>query len=323
MKFRTEISAQKARYPIGYQKPVMMMGSCFTDNIGAKFKKYLFHVTINPFGVTYNPLSIKKGIDKLLAKEEYLAEDLEYFNELYFSFDHYTKYSDPNKEKALEKINKDFFSAKKAILEAGTLIISFGSAFVYEHLDSGKLVNNCHKIPASDFSRRMLTTKEIIGQYKDIMDSLLSVNPGIKILFTVSPVRHIKDGLIENQRSKSTLLLTIKYMEEMFPESCSYFPSYEIMMDDLRDYRFYGQDMLHPNDQAIEYIWDYFKSSTLEASAIEIIKKLEPLLSAMSHRSIHPESLATKKFREATQIKLEKLKTEFPLLNWSEITGFM
>jgi hypothetical protein len=318
MKFRTEIDVRKAAHYIGYEKPILMLGSCFTDNIGAKFKKYLFNISVNPFGVTFNPLSIQRGIKQLLSKEEYLPEDLLLFNDLYFSFNHYTKFSDPDKTVALSKINKEFFAAKKILHNAGTLILTFGSAFVYELKETGEVVNNCHKFPASKFNRRLLAVEEIVTCYSKMIEELQSLNPDLKILFTVSPVRHIKDGLIENQRSKSALLLSVRDLENQFSGTCSYFPAYEIMMDDLRDYRYYDADLLHPNDQAIDYIWGKFIESMLNKSTNDIINQLNPLLRAFSHRPIHPESTASIKFQTENEEKRKKLQESFPFLNWSE-----
>lgn len=319
MKFRTEIDIKKSPTPIGYEQPVMMLGSCFTDNIGSYLEKYLFRVSVNPFGVIYNPMSIKNSIEALLDKEQYRPDDLEFYNEFYFSFDHYTKFSDPDSNRAVEKINHEFLEAKKRFSQCGHLILTFGSAYVYEHKKSGRIVNNCHKLPASHFSRRRLTTEEIAHHYKTLVDRLLALNPEIKILLTVSPVRHIKDGLAGNQRSKSALLLAAAELEQRYPGTCSYFPSYEIMMDDLRDYRYYNSDLLHPNDQAIAYIWNHFLENCINDDAAAIIKRLDPLLKALHHRPLHTHTEAYKKFSEQTAEKIRKLKNTFPHLEWDKI----
>jgi hypothetical protein len=319
MKFRTEIDIKKNPAPIGYEQPVMMLGSCFTDNTGSYLEKYLFRVSVNPFGVIYNPMSIKNSIDALLDRERYLPGDLDFYNELYFSFDHYTKFSDPDSNRALEKINHEFLQAKKLFSHCGHLILTFGSAYIYEHKKSGRIVNNCHKIPASHFTRRLLTIEEIIRNYKTLFDRIHSLNPEMMIMLTVSPVRHIKDGLSGNQRSKSVLLLAAAELEKQHPETCSYFPSYEIMMDDLRDYRYYNSDLLHPNDQAIAYIWNHFLETCIKDDAAAIIQKLDPLLKALDHRPLHIHTEAYKKFREQTEEKIRKLKNSFPHPEWGKI----
>ncbi len=322
MKFRTEIDIKKAPHPLGYEKPVVMLGSCFTDNTGSYLKKYLFPVSVNPFGVIYNPMSISNSIGALIGKEVYREEELRFHDGLWFSFDHYTKFSDPDKKRATEKINKAFLHAKQLFSQAGHLILTFGSAFIYELKETGEIVNNCHKLPASQFTRRLLTVGEIVQHYQALVDRITSLNPEIKIILTVSPVRHIMDGLTDNQRSKATLLLSAGELEKLYPDICYYYPSYEIMMDDLRDYRFYNADLLHPNEQAIEYIWNHFLENCIREDAVKIIQRLDPLLKALHHRPLHTQTEQYKKFREQVAEKTRKLKKEFPFLEWSEIDKF-
>lgn len=319
MNFRTPIKPDKLKQQINHKTSVIMMGSCFTDNIGEMLTKYLFNIVVNPFGVTYNPLSVKKGISQLLSKEEYKKEDLKLRNELWFSFDHYTKYSDTKKEEALRKINTDFSLAKEKLQSAGFLIITFGTAFTYRFLETGEIVCNCHKIPASQFERYMLTPKSIIQEYEELINQLLEVNPDLQVIFTVSPVRHLKDGLVENQRSKAALLLAVNELLQLFPDSTHYFPSYEIMMDDLRDYRFYDADMLHPNEQAIDYIWERFLETVVAPDALDIITKIDPLLKARSHRPLHTDTEAYKKFSDQLSFKEAELKNIYPELQWKNI----
>jgi hypothetical protein len=319
MKFRTEIDIIKIPWPVRYEKPVIMLGSCFTDNTGSYLEKYLFPVSVNPFGVIYNPFSIAKSIGALIDKKKYLPEDLGFHDGLWFSFDHYTKFSDPDREVATEKINQAFQEAKELFRRAGHLILTFGSAFIYELRETGKVVNNCHKLPASQFSRRLLTVEEIVQHYQALVDRILHFNPEIKIILTVSPVRHIRDGLSGNQRSKATLLLSTGKLEKLYPDTCHYFPSYEIMMDDLRDYRYYGADMLHPNDQAIAYIWQHFMENCISEDAAAIIKRLDPLLKALGHRPLHTQTDQYKKFMEQTAGKIGEMKKEFPGLQWDQL----
>ena len=323
MKFRTKIDIKGAPHPIGYQKPVVMLGSCFTNNTGSYLEKYLFPVSVNPFGVIYNPLSISNSIGALIGKEEYLEEDLRFHDGLWFSFDHYTKFSDPDRKIATEKINKAFLQARQLFHRAGHLILTFGSAYIYQYRETGKVVNNCHKLPASQFTRRLLTVEEIVQHYQVLVERITLLNPELKIILTVSPVRHIMDGLTGNQRSKSTLLLSAGELEKLFPDTCYYFPSYEIMMDDLRDYRFYNADLLHPNEQAIEYIWNHFVGKCIKEDAVKIIKRLDPLLKALHHRPLHTHTEQYEKFREQLAEKTRKLKKEFPFLQWSVIDKFM
>src|SRR6056297_1691663 len=194
MKFRSEIEIPEIRVKIGCQSPVIMLGSCFTKNIGSYLEQHLFKVSVKPFGVIYNPFSIRNAIEALMHKQNYTAGDLDRHNELWFSFDHYTKYSDPDQQEALRKINDSFTRAKSLFAESDRMILTFGTAYIYTLKANGRIVNNCHKIPAREFDRRKLTTHEITVAYADLVEKLLTWRPGIKLLFTVSPVRHLKDG---------------------------------------------------------------------------------------------------------------------------------
>ncbi len=319
MNFRTPINVEKLKQQVSYKKPVVMMGSCFTDNVGKYLKKYLFDVVVNPFGVIYNPLSVKKGIEQLLYREEYKKKDLRFYNELWFSFDHYTLYSDTNKEEALRKINADFLLAKEKLLSAGFLIITFGTSFAYRFKETDELVCNCHKIPSSKFDRFMISPKSIITEYENLLNQLLKMNPDLQVIFTVSPVRHLKDGLIENQRSKAALLLSISELIQLFPGSCHYFPSYEIMMDDLRDYRFYDADLVHPNENAITYIWEKFMKAIIDSEAQGIIEKIDPLLKSRQHKPMHTNTDAYKKFSDQLTKKELDLRNIYPFLRWDKL----
>ena len=317
MSFRTPIQLDPLPTQITHKKPVMLLGSCFTESIGEKLEHYLFDTIINPFGVIYNPLSVKRALESLLHKERYSKDDLDLYNELWFSFDHYTKYSDLDLELALSKINRDFLAAKEKLNSAGFLIITFGTAFTYRYKASGDIVCNCHKIPAKEFDRFLLSPKSIIKEYSQLMSDLLVANPELQIVFTVSPVRHIKDGLAENQRSKSTLLHAIHELVAQFSNSAHYFPAYEIMIDDLRDYRFYDDDLVHPNKQGIKYIWEIFQESALSKEAREIIRELEPLLRDRAHRPLHTTTSNYQKFSEQVKKKEENIRRKYPYLKWN------
>lgn len=319
MNFRTTVKANKLNRQISHKTPVIMMGSCFTDNVGDILTKYLFDVTVNPFGVIYNPLSVKKGITQLLSREKYTEDELHFHNELWFSFDHYTKFSSTNKVEALHKINTKFNEAKEKLRSAGFLVITFGTAFSYRYKETGEIVCNCHKIPASEFERDMLSPKNIIQEYEALMNQLLKLNPELQVIFTVSPVRHLKDGLIENQRSKAALVLAINEITQLFPDTAHYFPSYEIMMDDLRDYRFYDADMVHPSDQAISYIWESFMEACIAPDAQDIVKKVDPLIKAINHRPLHTDTEAHKKFSEQLRKKEQEIKGNYPYLQWDRL----
>lgn len=319
MKFRSEINIPEIKVKISAAQPVLLLGSCFTEHIGSYLDNHLFNVCVNPFGVIYNPFSIRNAVEALMHRNNYTEQELDRHNELWFSFDHYTKFSDPDPRETLRKINESFSAAKTLFAASDRLILTFGTAWVYALKKNGRIVNNCHKIPAREFDRRRLDIREITDAYADLIEKLLAYNPGMKILFTVSPVRHLKDGFIENQRSKSTLLLAIDALVKAFPEVCDYFPSYEIMMDDLRDYRFYAGDLVHPNEAGISYIRELFREHCLDEQAQQVVRDLDPLLNALHHRPGHTGTAAYKKFRDTTRQKYRKLKDEFSFLQWSKI----
>ena len=318
MKLQSEVALPNYPFQLDYQSPILMMGSCFTENIGLLLEKYLFPVCVNPFGVTYNPLSVKKGLEALLLKEAYEVGDLDLHNDQWLSFDHDTWYSSSQKDAALEKINKDFGEAKEMLKRAGTLFITWGTAWIYRLNSSGELVSNCHKIPASQFTRSRLTTREIIREYEDFLPALFDLNPNLRIVHTVSPVRHWKDGAHGNQLSKSALLLAGEALRESFPEQFFYFPSYEIVMDELRDYRFYTEDLFHINKLGTSYMWERFVQAFLHEESEKIIGELEPLLKLLAHRPMVTEGKSYEKLLLAREEKLRKLKNKYPDLQWDK-----
>ena len=255
--FRTTIELKKSEELITYKDKIMFFGSCFTDNIGNKFLNLCFNTIVNPFGVLYNPLSVSKNIKNLIEKKKYTESDIFYHNDQWRSFDHHGSFSHIEKNQYLENINKNQEESSKFIDNASFLFITFGTAFVYNHKATNQIVANCHKIPDNEFNRELINVDSIINEYDDLIKRLIFENPKLKIVFTISPVRHWKDGAEQNNLSKSILKVSIDKICKQNPEA-SYYPSYEIMMDDLRDYRFYKDDMLHPNNIAIEYIWNHF-----------------------------------------------------------------
>ena len=319
MQLITEVKPPEYPFQLDHQSPILMMGSCFTENMGQLLDNYLFPVNVNPFGVTYNPLSVKKGLEALIQKEAYESDDLYQYNDVWLSFDHDTGYSSIQQSKALEKINKDFRDAKEMLKRAGNLFITWGTAWIYRFNPSGEVVCNCHKIPASQFTRSKLTTREIIREYEDFLPTLFDYNPKLRIVFTVSPVRHWKDGAHGNQLSKATLLLAGEAIRESFPDQFFYFPSYEIVMDELRDYRFYADDLLHISKQATNYIWERFVQVLLSEDSRKIIGELEPVLKMLGHRPLVPEGEAFQKMLQTREKKLKILKNKYPEIQWAKL----
>lgn len=251
MELYTRILLPKARFSFSYEDRVVMMGSCFAENIGRKLEENKFSVDINPFGTLYNPASVAEGLRMLLRPEYFTPGDLFQHEGIYHSFTHHSRFSAPSEEECLGHINSRLSESSDFLRKATRLVITLGTAFVYRLKSDGRIVSNCHKLPEKMFDRQRLSTQEIVEDWKPLLLALWEQNPALKILFTVSPIRHWKDGAHENQLSKATLLLATDALQKDYPDRIAYFPAYEILMDELRDYRFYADDMLHPSPLAM------------------------------------------------------------------------
>jgi hypothetical protein len=312
--FRTEIDLQPSSFRIDHKGKILFIGSCFTDNIGQKLRELSFKVRINPFGVVYNPLSLLNSLGILLDGEEFTDEDLEFRNELWFSWDHHSSFSNPGKEECLNRINQEIKISARHLKKAEYMLITFGTAWVYRLKKSGVIVSNCHKVPEKEFDRILISPQDIIKSWKVFLPEILRNNKNLKIIFTVSPVRHWKDGAHGNQVSKSVLLLAIDEICRMFPDNTEYFPAYEILLDDLRDYRFYTDDMLHPNTQAVNYIWSLFEKVYFDKQTLEINKELGKIIQARKHRVYNEDTDAHKKFIKKIESQINQLSKRYPFL---------
>ncbi len=312
MDLYTRISIPKAPFAFSYTEQTVLLGSCFAENIGKKLEENKFKTDLNPFGTLYNPSSIAEAIRMLLHPERFTGDDLFRHEGVYHSFSHHSRFSSPSETECLENINGRLFSSAEIIRKARRMIITLGTAWVYRLRSTGKIVSNCHKLPEKMFDRQMLSVDEITAEWKSLLLSLWEQNPELKILFTISPIRHWKDGAHGNQLSKATLLLAVEQLQKDFPEQTAYFPAYEIMMDELRDYRFYADDMLHPSLQAVEYIWERFTETMLSRETQAILKEWKDIQKAINHKPFQPESEAYKHFISQTLLKMERLNEKFP-----------
>jgi hypothetical protein len=285
MKFRTEIELKSSELKINHDNPVLFVGSCFAENIAGKMEESGFEVCKNPFGIVYNPESTANSLRDLMQKRVFTENDLFEYQGVYHSFAHHSRFSGIGAQQVLEKINASINWASGFLRKAMVLIVTFGTANVYRLKSSQQIVSNCHKVPAAQFSEERLTIPQITGRWNELIASLLQFNPQIRIIFTVSPIRHWKDGANANQLSKAILLLAVSELVESHPD-CYYFPSYEVLLDDLRDYRFYAEDLIHPNNQAINYIWEKFGDAYFDVSTKEKIKMYEKQQRANNHRSL-------------------------------------
>jgi hypothetical protein len=306
----------------------MFIGSCFADATGSRMKEYGWDACVNPFGVLYNPSSIALACRRLLQPgldcacssglsfkpEAFVESDLLAFDGMVHSFMHHSCFSADSVEAALDKMNSALTFASTFVLTCSRIVISFGTASVYRLKSDGRTVANCHKLPASHFDRVLLTVDRIVDEWSALLKAIRLVNPSVKVIFTVSPIRHWKDGAHANQISKSTLLLAEQALVEKYADRVSYFPAYELMMDELRDYRFYGDDMLHPSKQAIAYIWERFCDTYMDAVTKEEIKEVESIRRDLFHRPFNPASDAYKRFLMQTLEKIKRLQQKNPYI---------
>lgn len=320
--FRTVISPALAESRLVYGKGIMLIGSCFTENIGNYLVRYKFNASQNPFGIVYNPVSIASQIRRMVGNQPYQAEDLVFRDGLWHSFDHHGRFSDADQELCLSLINSKLEQFASSVRQASHLILTFGTARVFNLRSSGKTVANCHKFPEVDFSSGLHEPEEMLEQLIPSIDLLRTVNPGIRLMWSVSPVRYLKEGAPGNQLSKSILIRMTARLLEKYPESY-YFPAYEIFMDDLRDYRFYATDLLHPGEAGISYVWERFRESCIDQDSIQLMNRLEPIIKAALHRQSGQSTKASKEFYINQMEKISKLKEEFPFLNFdAEIKAF-
>ncbi len=317
LKFRTKIPNSSFSFDFDHRQPILCMGSCFAEHIGSKLTSFKFTSLLNPFGILYNPYSIASGLEQLSSNRIFSEEDLFEANGQWHSFDHHGHFSDPEKTKAIQNINLKIEEGFHFLKKTNRLILTFGTSNVFVYKKTQEIVANCHKVPNHEFERKALSIESILEKLNPIFDQLKNQNPDLEILLTVSPIRHIRDGLIENQRSKSRLLLACEQLSKK-ANFIHYFPSYEIMMDDLRDYRFYKEDMIHPSDLAINYIWDYFDQCFFSAETRDLNLKISKIINAVQHRPFHPESEEHQSFLNKQLKAIERIQNEFNYLDFEK-----
>lgn len=308
--FRTEIKPKPFPVQSNYTHSHVLIGSCFSENIGGKLKRLKFDTTINPFGIMYNPLSIVCCLNRVLEQRAFGEDDVFEYLEKWHSFEFHSNYSKRSKEETLEVMNVALQEAYQKLKQADWLTLTFGTAWYYYHTEAQMPVANCHKLPAKQFSKQLINPSFVEVKLVEVLEELKKLNPKLKIVLTVSPVRHLKDGFVENQRSKGILLdLVARVVERL--DYGFYFPAYEIMMDDLRDYRFYAPDMLHPNELAIDYIWDKFKDAAIMPKTKGQLKEVENLIKSASHRPFDVTSIAHQNFVKKQLIVVDQLESSF------------
>ena len=322
MIFRTTVDIQPSETKITYGDSTMFLGSCFAAYIGEQMRFRKMPAMINPSGTIYNPESILTTINNIISNKRAIIDDLYNFNGVWISFNHYTDFSSENPDKLLDKINEQNEKAFTFLKNASFLFITFGTARVYRFKKTGALVSNCHKIPNVNFDSELLLVESIVDRWKPVLDELSVFNPKLKVIFTISPVRHWKDGAYGNQLSKSVLFLAVDELMK-YKTNPSYFPAYEIQMDDLRDYRFYANDMLHPSSSAVDYIWEKFSEIYFEKSTIELQLSVQKITKAVEHRIMTDSEIKKKMFAEKILKQINDITEKTDLIDFSsEINYF-
>jgi GSCFA family len=316
MDFRRELIVRSFSEKISIKDPIMLVGSCFSDNLGEKLKHNRFNVMINPSGIMFNPVSITRSLTSYITGHPYDRSMIFKTQEWWTSWDHHTKFSHADPDVLLEMMNNSLNEAHDFLRKTKWLIITLGSAWVYQ-LDNGEVVANCHKVPTDKFRKKLLAVEDVLSSLDNLIHRLFIYNPGIKIMFTISPVRHLRDGFIENNRSKAVLIQAVHHLVDKF-SNLFYFPSYELVIDDLRDYRFYAEDMVHPNYQATEYVWQKFVDACMDAGTLNVMKEINMVNAARAHKPFQPQSEAHRIFRRKQFDTLLRLEQEYPFINWQE-----
>lgn len=310
MDFRTIVPISKATESITYYTSIVSLGSCFAVNMAQKFAYYKFPITVNPFGVLFHPLAIENILQHTIENSPYTAEDFFLHNELWHSFDFHSDMSQPSLKEAIQLANSQQIQLQQALQEASFCFITLGTAWVYIYNSINTIIANCHKLPSQHFSKRLLSVEEISESLSHITALLKQFNPSITVVFTISPVRHIKDGFFENQVSKSQLFAALYPL--ITDNKSLYFPAYELLLDELRDYRFYANDMVHPSEMAINYIWERLVATYIETATQADMKQVDSIQKGLSHRPFNPETESHQQFLAQLQQKMEAFIMKYP-----------
>ena len=324
MQFTTKIPIQKSSFPIDYDSKIMLLGSCFAENMGEKFQYFKFQSTTNPFGIIFNAVSLEKLIRRAVENRTFTENDIFFHNDLWHCYEVHSELSNSDKDAFLESLNDLISSTNKQLNDSTHIIITLGTSWVYQNIASNEIVANCHKVLQKQFTKELLSILQIEESLESIISLVHSVNPNCKFIFTVSPVRHIKDGFVENTLSKAHLIAAIhsvlnrKFSTslELTTQNNIYFPAYEIMMDELRDYRFYAEDMLHPSQTAIDYIWIQFFENYISESQFGLMNDICSIQKGLKHRPFNPNTESHQKFLHQLELKIKTIQNQHPFIKF-------
>ena len=316
MNFTTKIPITQNANPIDYNSKIVSFGSCFAENMGDKLLYYKFQTQVNPFGIIFNPFSIEKLIERVVLQRYFTKDDIFFFNERWHCYEVHSELSDADAEVVLSKLNRILSDTQKQLQQATHIIITYGTSWVYRHIETNGIVANCHKVPQKQFSKELLSIDSIQKAIQNTVSLIATLNPKCNFIFTVSPVRHLKDGFVENQVSKAHLIAAIYATTNTKQQTLNYFPSYEIMMDELRDYRFYADDMMHPSPMAIDYIWERFAATQIDANAIATMELVQTIQKGLAHRPFNPNSKSHQKFEANLKEKIATLEAQYSFMKF-------
>jgi hypothetical protein len=306
---------------MGYEHKMLLVGSCFAASLAVRLQNLKFAAMGNPFGVLYNPVSVAQSLLRMSEKRLLTASDLRYGQGLWFSYTHHSRFAHPDKDECLRRINESILRGAWGLKTADFLVVTLGTSWAYRLKETGETVASCHKTPEREFERFFLSPDETAAVLCEMVRSVQGKNPSVYTIFTVSPIRHWKDGAHGNQLSKAALLLAVEQVLQR-TKNTAYFPAYEIMQDELRDYRFYASDMLHPSEVAVEYIWEKFEETTVSESAKKTMVEIKQLLAAKEHRPFNADTQEYRDFLKAQQQNLSQLKQRLPHLDWEDEDTF-
>jgi hypothetical protein len=314
MQFMLPVDIPQLKQPILYTDNILLVGSCFTEHIHERLQQYKFRTLSNPHGILFNPLSVASSLDSYIEDRAYTPGELFQLNELWNSWDHHTRFSHIDADMALKGINASQQEAGAFIKKADWVIVTLGSAFQYYLKENNQPVANNHRAPAQWFEKRLLGIQQITNALAATLEKLFAVNPFARVLFTISPVRHIRDGVVDNNRSKARLVEAVHELCSRY-EKAHYFPAYELVIDILRDYRFYDVDFVHPNYMATSFVWEQFVKSCMSPSIYDVMQQVQEISTARSHRPRFPETVAHQKFKESYAEKIRVLTDKYPYLD--------
>nr|WP_299387933.1 GSCFA domain-containing protein [Allomuricauda sp.] len=317
MKLQTQVPLHPSNKPIDYNGNLVLLGSCFVENIGNKLSYYKFPSLINPFGILFHPLAIENLVSRAINNKFYSEEEVFEQDGRWLCFDAHSDLAGTNADDLLKNLNLGLRQTKQGLEKASHVFITLGTAWVYQKKSTQKIVANCHKVPQKEFKKELMGIEQIEESLSACVRLIHSINPNAGIVFSISPVRHLKDGFVENQRSKSHLISAVHTMlSQSTLKNGHYFPSYEIVMDELRDYRFYGKDLVHPNELAVDYIWERFRKVWISSESYPVMEEVETVQKGLNHRAFNPETEAHQKFKTSLASKITYLKERYPFMKF-------